>query len=160
MPSASAGDAASGSAQTSQAKRLRQVRKLKAVLRTSPNTAWLILLHHQLVEYPVSGIRLSDRIGLALVNAADVLAAIAPHSSRTLILHGHRHINWIGTTGDAVLCSAPSTTLGPANYRQAFTIHEFALAEKGKIQLAANITVSVTNNTSEPGNKILTGEAA
>lgn len=121
----------------------RQLRALKAVLRNSPHSAWLILLHHQVVEYPVPGISLSDRIGLALMNAPDVLAAIAPHASRTLILHGHRHVDWIGTTGDTVLCSAPSVTLGAEKYRGRFTIHEFALGTNGNIQLTANQRVEV-----------------
>src|SRR5215471_3238846 len=79
-----------------------QLRALKSVLR-STHHAWLILLHHQVVEYPVPGISLSDRVGLALMNAADVLAAITPYASRTLVLHGHRHVDWIGSTGNTVL---------------------------------------------------------
>jgi 3',5'-cyclic AMP phosphodiesterase CpdA len=119
-----------------------QLRALKAVLR-STHHAWLILLHHQVVEYPVPGIRLSDRVGLALMNAADVLAAITPYASRTLVLHGHRHVDWIGSTGNTVLCSAPSVTLGAEKYRGRFTIHEFALGMNGSIQLTANERVRV-----------------
>jgi 3',5'-cyclic AMP phosphodiesterase CpdA len=119
-----------------------QLRALKSVLRSARN-AWLILLHHQIVEYPVPGISLSDRVGLALMNAADVLAAITPHASRTLVLHGHRHVDWIGSTGNTVLCSAPSVTLGAEKYRGRFTIHEFALGINGSIQLTANERVKV-----------------
>jgi 3',5'-cyclic AMP phosphodiesterase CpdA len=119
-----------------------QLRALKSVLRSARN-AWLILLHHQVVEYPVPGISLSDRVGLALMNAADVLAAIAPHASRTLVLHGHRHVDWIGSTGNTVLCSAPSVTLGAEKYRGRFTIHEFALGTNGSIELTANERVKV-----------------
>jgi hypothetical protein len=50
--------------------------------------------------------------GLTLVDAADVLAAIEPYASRTVVLHGHRHWDWIGTRGGVVLCSAPSAMLG------------------------------------------------
>src|SRR5262249_39717411 len=98
--------------------------------------------HHQVVEYPVPGISLTDRIGLALMNAADVLAVISPHSSRTLILHGHRHIEWTGSTGSTVLCSAPSVTLGKEEYRGRFTIHEFAVGTNG-IQLRTNEHVKI-----------------
>jgi 3',5'-cyclic AMP phosphodiesterase CpdA len=121
-----------------------QLRALKSLLRSSGDSAWLILLHHQVVEYPVPGISLSDRVGLALMNAADVLAAITPHASRTLILHGHRHVDWIGRTGNSVLCSAPSVTLGAEKYRGRFTIHEFARGINGSIQLTANERVKVT----------------
>src|SRR5215471_16757011 len=58
-----------------------QLRTLKSVLNASPQRAWLILLHHQVVEYPVLGINLRDRIGLALMNAPDLLAVIAPQSA-------------------------------------------------------------------------------
>jgi hypothetical protein len=128
-----------------------QLRALKSVLRKDPRHGWLILLHHQVVEYPVPGISLSDRVGLALMNASDVLAAIAPDASRTLILHGHRHVDWIGATGDTVLCSAPSVTLGPEKYRGRFTIHEFVLGTNGSIQLTANERVKVTTDAPHLG---------
>ena len=89
-----------------------ELRVLKLILRRSPGCPWIIALHHQIVEYPVAAIKLRDRVGLALVNASDVLAAIEPYASRILVLHGHRHWDWIGTCGGVVLCSAPSASLG------------------------------------------------
>jgi 3',5'-cyclic AMP phosphodiesterase CpdA len=117
-----------------------QLKALKSVLRDSPGRAWIILLHHQVVEYPVVSISLRDRIGLALVNAPDVLAAIAPYASRVLILHGHRHRDWIGTCGDVVLCSAPSVALesaGVEEYRGSFHVHDLSLRADGGIRLVA-----------------------
>lgn len=128
----------------------KQLRALKSVLNRSPQRAWLILLHHQVVEYPVLGIRLSDRIGLALINAADLLAAITPHAGRTVVLHGHRHVDWMGVTGSAVLCSAPSVTLGMEQYRGRFNIHEFTVSSGGKIQITANQRVKVSESISIP----------
>ncbi|HEY6307832.1 MAG TPA: metallophosphoesterase [Candidatus Angelobacter sp.] len=115
------------------------LKALKSVLRDSPGRAWIILLHHQVVEYPVVSISLRDRIGLALVNAPDVLAAIAPYSSRVLILHGHRHRDWIGTCGDVVLCSAPSVTMestGVEECQGSFHVHDLTLRTDGGIRLA------------------------
>jgi len=120
-----------------------QLRALRSVLRASPQRAWLILLHHQVVEYPVLGTRLSDRIGLALMNARDLLAAITPYAASTVILHGHRHIDWVGITGETVLCSAPSVTLGMEQYRGRFSIHEFSVSPTGRIQLTANDRVKI-----------------
>ena len=122
-----------------------QLRALKSLLQTTPQTAWLILLHHQIVEYPVPGISLGDRVGLALMNASDVLAAISPHASRLLVLHGHRHVDWIGTTGNTVLCSGPSVTLGPEKYRGRFTIHEFAVGDSGSVRLTKNERIKVAS---------------
>lgn len=123
-----------------------QMQALKLVLRNSPGRAWIILLHHQVVEYPVLSIKLRDRIGLALVNAPDVLAAIAPYASRVIILHGHRHRDWIGTCGDVVLCSAPSLALdsaGVEEHRGSFHVHELTLGADGDIRLAATQRVLV-----------------
>ena len=124
-----------------------QLSALKSILRNSPRRAWMILLHHQVVEYPVASISLRYRIGLALVNAPDVLAAIAPYASRVLILHGHRHTDWIGTCGDVVLCSAPSASLGSSHgeekYRGSFHIYDLSFGADGGIRLTATERVKV-----------------
>jgi 3',5'-cyclic AMP phosphodiesterase CpdA len=116
-----------------------QLSALRLVLANSPRRAWLILLHHQVVEYLLPSISLTDRIGLSLVNAPDVLAAIAPYSSRVLVLHGHRHRDWIGSCSEVVLCSAPSVALKPeggSDHRGSFHIHELAFGADGSVQLA------------------------
>jgi len=123
-----------------------QMKALKAILQTSPGTAWIILLHHQVVDYPVASIPLRDRVGLALVNAPDLLAAVVPHASRVLVFHGHRHRDWIGTCGEVVLCSAPSVTLGCEGVeddRGSFRIHELALATGGQIDLVATQQIAI-----------------
>src|SRR5262249_52789309 len=111
-----------------------QLGALKSILRGSPSHAWLILLHHHVVEYPLTSIGLRDRIGLSLVNAPDVLAAISPHAGRTIVLHGHRHRDWIGRCGRVVLCSAPSASLGSYDgemYQGSFHIHELETGVRG-----------------------------
>ena len=124
-----------------------QLSALKSILRNSPGRAWIILLHHQVVEYPVASISLRYRIGLALVNAPDVLAAIVPYAARILVLHGHRHTDWIGTCGDVVLCSAPSVSLGSSHgeekYRGSFHIHDLAFGAGGDIRLTTTERVQV-----------------
>ena len=124
-----------------------QMKVLKQVLRNSPRSAWIILLHHQVVEYPVASIsRLRDRIGLALVNAPDVLAAIAPHAARVMVLHGHRHRDWTGNCGDVLLCSAPSVSLGSDDYQGSFHLHELARGSDS-IQLTATQNVKVPDTS-------------
>jgi 3',5'-cyclic AMP phosphodiesterase CpdA len=121
-----------------------QMSALKSVLRNFPRRAWIILLHHQVVEYPVAKLSsLKDRIGLALVNAPDVLAAIAPHAARVVVMHGHRHRDWIGTYGDVILCSAPSVSLGSDDYEGVFHIQELKLGATGAIRLASTERVKV-----------------
>ena len=115
-----------------------QLRALRSVLRSSAGHTWLILLHHQVVEYPLYSIGLRDRIGLALINAPDVLAAIAPHAHRTLVLHGHRHRDWLGICGGVILCSAPSAALGSYGgemYQGSFRLYELDTGRDGLLRL-------------------------
>ena len=124
-----------------------QLRALRSIFRNFPAHSWLILLHHQIVEYPVISIGLRDRIGLALINAPDLLAAIAPHAQRTVVLHGHRHRDWIGVCGGVTLCSAPSASLGSYNvgmYEGSFHIHELDTGKAGSVRLIATERVKVT----------------
>lgn len=124
-----------------------QLSALKSILRNSPRRAWMILLHHQVVEYPVASINLRYRIGLALINAADLLAAIAPYASRVIVFHGHRHTDWIGTCGDVVLCSAPSVALGSSHgeekYRGSFHLHEVAFGADTGVRLTTTERIKV-----------------
>jgi hypothetical protein len=124
-----------------------QLRAVRRVLESAPHHAWLILLHHQIVEHTMAPSGLRERIGLALVNASDVLAALAPHAARVVVLHGHRHRDWIGVCGDLVVCSAPSTSLGTdakSDYRGSFNVHELAFGGSGAVWLTASERVSVT----------------
>jgi predicted phosphodiesterase len=122
-----------------------QLRAVKSVLRNHPGCPWIMALHHQVVEYPVPSISLRDRIGLALVNASDLLAAIAPYASHLIVLHGHRHRDWIGTCGKVVLCSAPSAALGSqsANDNGSFRVHDVSFGEHGTVRLVKTERVSV-----------------
>ena len=122
-----------------------QLNRLTSMLRRNPDRAWIILLHHQVVEYPVASISLRDRIGLALVNAPALLAAIAPYTSRIVILHGHRHRDWIGICRNVVLASAPSVTMGSETekYVGSFHVDEFSLGAGGQIRLNSTCRVKV-----------------
>jgi len=123
-----------------------QLRALKTLLSNFPSARWIIMLHHQVVEYPDASIPLRDRVGLALVNAPELLATIVPHASRVIILHGHRHRDWIGTYGDVVLCSAPSVTLGAEESEEdqgIFHIHQIELEKGGKIRLTSTRRLKV-----------------
>jgi len=124
----------------------RQLNAVMSLLRRNPELAWIILLHHQVVEYPVASISLRDRIGLALVNAPALLAAIAPHAPRIIVLHGHRHRDWIGTCRNVVLASAPSVTMGSEKekYVGSFHVDELSLGADGNIRLNSTRRVKVS----------------
>ncbi len=123
-----------------------QLKRLKLMLRNFPRSSWIILLHHSVVEYPDTSISLKDRIGLALVNAPELLAAIRPYTSRVIILHGHRHMDWIGTWGDLVLSSAPSVSLGSGSrgtLHGSFHVHELNLLGDAGVRLLRTRSIEV-----------------
>ena len=123
-----------------------QLEALRLILQNTRHP-WLILLHHQVVEYPLVSVTLRERIGLALINAPDLVAVLAPHSQCIIVLHGHRHRDWIGVCGNIVLCSAPSTSLGTDSgdkYRGSFHIHQLSTAAGGGLRLIATERVRVS----------------
>lgn len=127
-----------------------QLSALRAVLRRFPATAWLLLLHHHVVEYPTGTTALADRIALSLMNAPDVLNALAPHAARVVVFHGHRHHDWIGRAGDVVLCSAPSVALGsagPDQYKGSFHLDGLAMSG-GALHLVSSERVPVRTHSS------------
>src|SRR5262245_46217301 len=124
-----------------------QLAGLRQILRTAPCRGWLILLHHHLVEYPIRSIGLDERIGVVLVNAPDVLKVIASCRWPVLVLHGHRHRDWIGARGKVVICSAPSVAFGSKSAKDvragSFRVHDLAVNADGGVTLIASEHVTV-----------------
>jgi predicted phosphodiesterase len=123
-----------------------QLTAIRQILRSSRDRSWLIVLHHHVVEYPDPTIGLTERIGLSLANAPDVLDAISKHRARVLVLHGHRHRDWIGARDGITLCSAPSVMLGSYNidrHHGYFHIYELAPTSDGGVQLSRSRVIAV-----------------
>jgi hypothetical protein len=114
-----------------------QLKALKLVLQRHPRHARIILPHCHILEYPGESISLRVRIGLALVNALGLLATLVPHAARILVLHGHRHWDWLGAYGDVVLGSAPSAALGADaahKYCRSFHVHDLTFGVGGGVR--------------------------
>jgi hypothetical protein len=59
-------------------------------------------------------------------------------------MHGHRHIDWIGTCGGLKIVSAPSPVLeGPDHTPAHFYIHTLATGPDGRLRLLAPERVEI-----------------
>ncbi|MEO3473105.1 metallophosphoesterase [Roseomonas sp. CAU 1739] len=123
---------------------MSQLRAAEAAMREWPQARWLVALHHHLVEYPRPGASLADRIGTALVNGHWVLRRLRRHARRIVVLHGHRHFDWMGRSGDLRIISAPSPVMGALDREgRYFWLHALAPAADGGLALLAPQRIEV-----------------
>jgi len=117
---------------------LDQFRAAEAAMAEWPRARWLVLLHHHLVEYPRPGAPLAARIGTALVNGHWVLQRLRRHARRVIVLHGHRHFDWMGECGGLRIVSAPSPVMGARDGTDRHLwLHALRPGEDGGIDLLA-----------------------
>jgi hypothetical protein len=121
------------------------LRILRSVVDQFPGSGWIVGLHHHLMEYPMPAASLSERIGTALINGSWVVRQLEPIGERLLVMHGHRHIDWIGHAGPLKIVSAPSPVMDARDCDDTgFYIHEVAVTNKGSVDLVGHETVRVT----------------
>lgn len=114
---------------------LDQMRAAEAAMAQYPQARWLVALHHHLVEYPRPGAPLAERVGTALVNGHWVLGRLRRVAGRVVVLHGHRHYDWMGRSGALRIVSAPSVVMSAGPPR--FWIHALAPAADGGLAMLA-----------------------
>jgi hypothetical protein len=113
-----------------------QARALAMVARQFPNARWIVALHHHVIEYPTLAASFSERIGTALINGSWFVRELRPFAARAVVMHGHRHIDWIGACGDMRIVSAPSPIMAsPDGKPTGFHIHTLAAGQAGRICL-------------------------
>jgi 3',5'-cyclic AMP phosphodiesterase CpdA len=114
-----------------------QSNAMYAVVRQFPKANWIVALHHHLVEYPTPAIKLSERIGTALINGSWFVRQVQRISRRAIVMHGHRHVDWIGRCGRLVIVSAPSPVMEAREPdTTAFYIHTLGVDEAGRYLMA------------------------
>jgi hypothetical protein len=115
---------------------LEQVVKLKRALARHPQAAWIVAVHHHVVEYPMQVKKFSQRIGTALINGSWFVRELLPLASRCVVMHGHRHVDWIGQLGGLRIVSAPSPVMnGRDDQDTYFLIHTLGSDGRGNIAL-------------------------
>jgi 3',5'-cyclic AMP phosphodiesterase CpdA len=126
-----------------------QMRAFDMARAEYPRAAWIVALHHHLMEYPWAAKALSMRIGTALINGNWFVRSLEPLAGRAVLMHGHRHVDWIGECAGLPIISAPSPVMEVTDDKDtAFYIHTLAIDPDGKLSLLT------------PERIILSGEAA
>jgi hypothetical protein len=125
-----------------------QARKLMAALDHYPKARWIVGLHHHLIEYPMPVAKFSERIGTALVNGSWFQRILKPYADRVVVMHGHRHVDWIGACGKLKIVSAPSPVMAPDSKPTHFYIHALGPGSDGGLALMAPTRIDLT-----PGNR-------
>jgi hypothetical protein len=76
-----------------------QGHRLTTAFDLYPKARWIVALHHHLIEYPMPVAAFSERIGTALINGSWFQRVLKPYAERIIVMHGHRHVDWIGACG-------------------------------------------------------------
>ena len=117
-----------------------------------PRACWIIALHHHVVEYPKAAKVLSERIGTALVNGNWFVRRLQALGSRAILMHGHRHIDWIGKCAGLSIISAPSPVMEATDDADThFYIHMLAARNCGELSLLAPERVVVPARSKAAG---------
>ena len=112
-----------------------QARKLMAAFDHYPQARWIVGLHHHLIEYPMPVAAFSERIGTALINGSWFQRVLKPYAERVVVMHGHRHVDWIGACGKLKIVSAPSPVMAPDSKPTHFYVHALAQGADGRLAL-------------------------
>ena len=115
-----------------------QAKAIDAVTERYPRACWIVALHHHLVEYPKPAKALSERIGTALINGSWFMRRLGRLADHAVVMHGHRHVDWIGQCGGLLIVSAPSPVMEATDdYDTYFYVHTLAMGAEHKLILLA-----------------------
>jgi|GEM_PF-339282 len=121
-----------------------QANKLTAAFNRYPSARWILALHHHLIEYPMPVAAFSERIGTALINGSWFQRVLKPYAERIVVMHGHRHVDWIGACGALKIISAPSPVMAPDSKPTHFYIHALGPGAGGSLALMAPTRIDLS----------------
>jgi hypothetical protein len=128
---------------------VEQTHRLEAAIRQYPAARWIIALHHHVVEYPMPVKAFSERIGTALINGSWFVRTLEALAGRAVVMHGHRHIDWIGACGSLKIISAPSPVMNATDDMDThFYVHTLTAEPAGKLALLPPQRVTITGDKS------------
>jgi hypothetical protein len=104
------------------------------------------------VEYPWAAKALSERIGTALINGNWFVRSLQPLAGRAILMHGHRHVDWIGHCAGLAIVSAPSPVMEFTDEKDtAFYIHTLAIHTDCKLRLLSPERIVVAGKPTRSG---------
>jgi hypothetical protein len=125
-----------------------QVKGIEIVAAQYPRACWLIALHHHPLEYPRAAKALSERIGTALINGSWFVRRLRRLAGRSVLMHGHRHIDWIGECAGLLIVSAPSPVMSaPDDLPSYFYIHTITVEPRGRLALVPPERITIEGIT-------------
>jgi Calcineurin-like phosphoesterase len=131
-----------------------QVRGIAIASRQYPRACWLIALHHHVVEYPRPAKALSERIGTTLVNGNWFVRALKFLAGRAVLMHGHRHVDWIGTCCGLRILSAPSPVMDATDDQDTcFYLHTLAAGTDRRLRLLQPQRITVAAGQTDTGER-------
>ena len=126
-----------------------QARGIEIASRQYPQACWVIALHHHLVEYPRAAKALSERIGTALINGNWFVRRLQSLAGRVVLMHGHRHVDWIGECAGLAIVSAPSPIMEATDdLSTCFYIHTLAVGKDRRLRLLQPQRVTIAGQSS------------
>jgi 3',5'-cyclic AMP phosphodiesterase CpdA len=113
-----------------------QAKAIDIAAEQYPRACWIVALHHHVVEYPTPAKALSERIGTALINGSWFVRRLQRLADHVVVMHGHRHVDWIGESGGLLIVSAPSPVMEATDDLDTyFYVHTLAVGADGKLRL-------------------------
>jgi predicted phosphodiesterase len=121
-----------------------QARAFKIATEQYPRACWILALHHHVTEYPRPAEALSERIGTALINGSWFVRRLKHLADHVVIMHGHRHIDWVGECGGILIVSAPSPVMEAEDHLETyFYVHTLAVGTDARLRLLEPERISV-----------------
>jgi hypothetical protein len=96
--------------------------------------------------YPQPAKALSERIGTVLINGSWFVRRLQRLAGRAVIMHGHRHVDWIGECGGILIVSAPSLVIEATDCLDAyFYVHTLGVDTDGRLRLLEPERINVSD---------------
>ena len=129
-----------------------QARGLEIARAQYPQACWVIALHHHVVEYPRPAKALSERVGTALINGNWFVRRLRSLAGRAILMHGHRHVDWMGECNGIAILSAPSPVMEATDDQATcFYIHTLAVGADRRLRLLRPQRVTISGQPGSAG---------